>query len=85
MLCATLAEHNIPFRAMDHISELLARCFHDSAIAKELNYKRTKSAAIIYKLMAPELKHTILKQVHERANGKFSFVIDESTDVSMSK
>ena len=85
MLCGALAEHNIPFRAMDHISELLARYFHDSAIAKDLNCKRTKSAAIIYKLMAPEFKDTILNQVRARANGKFSFVIDESTDVSTSK
>ena len=60
MLCAALAEHNIPFCAMDHISELLARCFHDSEIAKGINLKRTKSAAIIYKLMAPESKDIVL-------------------------
>ena len=35
--------------------------------------------------MAPEFKDTILNQVRARANGKFSFVIDESTDVSTSK
>jgi hypothetical protein len=85
MLCAALAEHNIPFRAMDHISELMARCFHDSEIAKSINLKRTKSAAIIYKLMAPEFKDTILNELHGRPNGKFSLMIDESTDVSMSK
>ena len=84
MLCGALAEHNILFWAMDH-SKLLAHCFHDSAIAKDLNCKRTKSAAIIYKLMAPEFKDTILNQVRAHANGKFSFVIDKSTDVSTSK
>ena len=35
--------------------------------------------------MAPEFKDTFLNQVRARANGKFSFVIDESTDISTSK
>lgn len=75
---------------MDHLSELLEKCFHDSEIAKLFSCKRTKAAALTYNVLKPELE----KEMHAElascvnirsGNPVFSVVIDESTDVTSTK
>ncbi|CAG9790618.1 unnamed protein product [Diatraea saccharalis] len=87
--CSFFAEHNIPFRAMDHLSEILVKCFPDSEIAKEFSCKRTKAAAITYNVLGPEFEKDMIVDILPTASpsGKpvYSIVIDESTDVATVK
>nr|CAI5854852.1 unnamed protein product [Callosobruchus analis] len=39
-IVAVLLEHNIPFRVMHHLSDVISDSFHDSAIAKGFSCKR---------------------------------------------
>lgn len=45
-LASFFAEHDISFRTVDHLPELMKNCFPDSEIAKGVVLKRTKCAAI---------------------------------------
>lgn len=81
-LCGFFVEHNIPFRAMDHLSPLLARLFPDSKIAKELSIKRTKTRNIITNVIAENHKSNISALLKTT---KFSVLIDESTDIAVTK
>jgi len=46
LLCAAFAEHNIPFRFMDHLSSIVKSAFPDSRIAQNFAMKRSKCAAL---------------------------------------
>ena len=59
-ICSFLAEHNISFRVMDHLSPLISETFHDSAIARGFSCKRTKAAALTYNVLAQSFKSTRL-------------------------
>ncbi|CAG9783200.1 unnamed protein product [Diatraea saccharalis] len=87
--CSFFAEHNIPLRAMDHLSEILVKCFPDSEIAKKFSCKRTKAAAITYNVLGPEFEKDMIVDILRTASpsGKpvYSIVIDESTDVATVK
>ena len=41
-LTAMMVEHNLSFRTADHLSDVMKKCYPDSAIAKEVKMKRTK-------------------------------------------
>lgn len=86
---AALAEHNISFRAMDHLSELFGDVFHDSEIAKGFACKRTKAANLVYDVMAPSFEKNLVSDIKDtnKLLGKtlFSLIIDESTDISTEK
>lgn len=89
-MCAFLVEHNLPFRIMEHMSDLMGKCFHDSEITKSFSCKRTKAAALTYNVLKPEVEkemHTELAfSVNIRSQKPvFSVIIDESTDVSSKK
>ena len=43
LITAFLVDRNIPFRIMDHLSDVLSRTFPDSSIARKLACKKTKS------------------------------------------
>ena len=47
-----IVEHNLPFRVMDHLSDLISASFPDSRIAQEFCSKRTKTRSIIKNVMA---------------------------------
>ncbi|KAG6463795.1 hypothetical protein O3G_MSEX014078 [Manduca sexta] len=85
--CAMLVEHNLPFRLMDHLSEIISKSFHDSEIAKLFCCKRTKAAAVTYNVLKPDLEAEMLVDLKSFKNIKtrtpiFSLVIDETTDVT---
>lgn len=85
--CAMLVEHNLPFRLMDHLSEIISKSFHDSEIAKSFSCKRTKAAAVTYNVLKPNLEAEMLADLKSCENIKtrtpmFSLIIDETTDIS---
>lgn len=85
--CAFIAEHNLPFRVMDHLSTVISRTFKDSAIASEFSCKRTKTAAMTYNVLAREFK-TQLRTRLLGEDGKatpVSLIIDETTDKGTAK
>ncbi|CAG5057444.1 unnamed protein product [Parnassius apollo] len=90
-IVAALVEHNIPFRVMDHVSEVISRAFHDSEIAKRFSCRRTKSAAIAYNVLGNNFEEKMLAELRPRPENEterspvFSLIIDESTDVSTTK
>lgn len=69
-ICAMLVEHNLPFRLMDHLSEIISKCFHDSEIAKSFSCKRTKAAAVTYNVLKPELEAEMLTDLKSCENIK---------------
>ncbi|XP_045488672.1 uncharacterized protein LOC123690069 [Pieris rapae] len=69
-ICAMLVEHNLPFRLMDHLSEIISKCFHDSEIAKSFSCKRTKAAAVTYNVLKPELEAEMLADLKSCENIK---------------
>ena len=83
MITAFIVDHNIPFRVMDHLSEVLPRAFHDSAIAKEFACKRTKATCLAYNVLGEEFKSAVVKDIMNTKH--FSIIIDESTDRSTTK
>ncbi|CAH0562846.1 unnamed protein product [Brassicogethes aeneus] len=89
-MCALLVEHNLPFRLMDHMSEIISKCFSNPEVAKLFSCKRTKAAALTYNVLKPELEremHEDLKSYQNISSQApvFSLIMDKSTDVSSTK
>jgi len=82
IMTAILVEHNIPFRVMDHFSDIVGKCFHNSEIAKEFACKRTKAAALTYNALQPAIYDEISGVT---SSPGCSIVIDESTDIASKK
>lgn len=82
ILCSYMVEHNLPFKACEHLPNLLKSAFHDSEIVKSVTLGKTKASGIIKNVISKscieELSCT-LKRV------KFSIIIDESTDIAAVK
>ena len=82
LLVAFMAEHNIPFSQADHLVEVMKKMFPDSNVAKYIQMKRTKSSYVMQDGIAREEKEDITKICQ---NNKFSLIIDESTDISITQ
>jgi hypothetical protein len=71
---------------MDHLSEVIAKSFPDSAIAQNFKMKKTKCAALTYNVLSKHLQQEMLTQLIKpslpMSKPKFSLIIDESTDIS---
>ena len=83
MITAFLVDHNIPFRVLDHLSDVLSKAFPDSLIARDFACKRTKSACLAYNILGQELKTELINDIAKAKH--FSVIIDESTDRSTTK
>lgn len=81
-VAAFIVEHNLPFRIMDHLSDLVAATFPDSKIACEFSSKRTKTRSIVKHVIAQRFRNDLVEVLKST---KFSIIIDESTDISALK
>lgn len=81
-ICSFIAEHNIAFKAIDHLEGVLKNIFKDSEIAKGINIKRTKCTAVISNVIGDFEKQELLNLLRR---AKFSILSDESTDISANK
>lgn len=82
LISGFMAEHNMPFRQADHLVDVFKRAFPDSEIAKEVSLKKTKASYVLQDGIAWDEYQKIVNICKEN---KFSLVIDESTDVSVSQ
>lgn len=77
-LCGFLAEHNISFTTLDHLTKLLQSAVPDSQIIKNMQLKATKGTAIIKNVIAGAEKEHLQQKLK---TSLFSILIDESTDI----
>lgn len=77
-----LVDHNIAFNALEHLTDTLKSAFPDSAIAKNMNLKRTKGTAIATNIIGEEETISLVRQLSKT---KFSILTDEPTDVGAKK
>ncbi|XP_076038541.1 uncharacterized protein LOC143023802 [Oratosquilla oratoria] len=76
-----LAEHNLPFSICYHLIDLNKRMFPDSRIAAQMAMKHTKYTAAVNSLG----KYASEQLACKLQTNKFSLIIDETTDCSVSK
>lgn len=79
MMVKFLVLHNLPFKAADHLSELLPVMFPDSAIAADFACKWTKTKAIVSDVLDPFMKKPVIEQLKVAL---YSLLCDESNDRS---
>ncbi|KAJ8929955.1 hypothetical protein NQ314_017320 [Rhamnusium bicolor] len=83
-IVVVVLEHNIPFRVMDHFSDVNAAIISRFRNRKLFSSKRTKSTAIAYNVLRKNFKTMMLEEI-QSGPSTFSIIIDESTDVSTTK
>lgn len=66
----------------NHLSGVIKKSFSDSITARGYRMKRTKCASLLKYVLYPHFKSDLAADVGE---GKFSIIIDESTDISVTK
>ncbi|KAG0428531.1 hypothetical protein HPB47_024487 [Ixodes persulcatus] len=68
--------------ASDHLGELCRYQFRDSEGAKHLQLHRSKCSALIKNVVSP---HFVDELLSDLAYGSYSLILDESTDISVTK
>lgn len=58
-LCGFMVEHNLSFRVMDHMTDLLKSCFRVSKISENVQLKSTKTAAVIKNVLGESQKENL--------------------------
>ena len=81
-LTAFMAEHSTPFLQADHLVECCKRMFPDSIIAQKMTLKRSKASYVMQHGIAHHERQRLISKCQRQ---KFSVIIDESTDVSVSQ
>lgn len=76
-----IAEH-CALRVVDHLTDMCKACFGGSKGCKDLKLKRSKCSALICNVIAPHFKQELIDDI---GNRKFSLIIDESNDISVTK
>lgn len=82
LLIMFLAEHNLPFLLLDHLTKLLPVLCPDSEIAKHIHCGRKKGTNLCVNLIGPTQISMLAKELN---NSFFSLIVDEMTDVSVCK
>ncbi|KYN50523.1 hypothetical protein ALC57_00163, partial [Trachymyrmex cornetzi] len=77
-----ISEHNLPFRILEHLPKLIQSICPDSKIVKEIKCSRTKGTRILKENVAP---YSIKEICNILKTTKFSLIIDETTDTSITK
>ena len=81
-LVGFIAEHNLSFSVMDHLSDVLTSICPDSQVAAGIKCKRTKTTGIVRNILGPQFHDMIVCSLKQT---KFSLLIDESTDIAAAK
>lgn len=76
-----IAEH-CSVLTVDHLSLLLKKVGHDSDGIKDMHLHRTKCSHIIKNVLSPHFKDDLKEDIGQE---KFSLLLDESTDISVTK
>ena len=77
-----LVEHNLPIVLAVHIPQLNLAQYPDSAIASRFKCARTKTTALMNKVLAAEIHREVIQSMQ---TCHFSLIMDETTDVSVVK
>lgn len=81
-LAAYIAVHS-SIISVDHLCNLLKSIGKGSSL-EELKIHRTKCTLLIKKVLAPAIRHEIVKDICKH-NSYYSLIVDESTDISVNK
>jgi len=81
-ICGFIAEHNILFNSMDHLTQVLKDAFPNSKIAQGFHLGRTKSTNIVKNVIGQNHKIDLVNYIKKT---NFSIIIYESTDVGTLK
>ena len=81
-IAAYFSEHNISYLASDHFASMCKTAFPDSNICKNISVKRTKLSYLVQDGIAYYEKVELVQTLRSQ---KFSLVIDESTDISVTQ
>ncbi|KAJ8930818.1 hypothetical protein NQ314_016350 [Rhamnusium bicolor] len=87
-VCANLrsallvAEYNLSFNVIDHITKINKVNFKDSKVAESLQLGRTKCTMIIQNVLADVITNQLKQQIKDK---KVSVLLDEATDASNKK
>jgi hypothetical protein len=76
------AQHNVAFQIIQHLVPLLKDCLPDSSILTDVQLGRTKTVNIIKNVIGKKITVDLTQILSETY---FSVLIDESTDISVSK
>lgn len=82
LLAGFMAEHQMPYKQADHLTETLKVMFPECEVAQHMTMKRTKASYIIQEGIAHEERNEVAQICRKQ---KFSILIDECTDVSVSQ
>lgn len=81
-LSAFIAEHNLPFSCMDHLTLLLKSSIPDSKVTPNLSCGRTKTTCLVKNVLGRTQFEFVCNILRHQ---KFSLCIDESTDIGNKK
>ncbi|CAG5090636.1 Similar to ZNF862: Zinc finger protein 862 (Homo sapiens) [Cotesia congregata] len=76
-----IAEHT-SIATVDHLGQMMKKAVNDSDTIKDIHLHRTKCSNIIKNTLSPHFQETLKNDI---GTGKFSLLLDESTDISISK
>ncbi|CAD6204112.1 GSCOCG00009869001-RA-CDS, partial [Cotesia congregata] len=76
-----IAEHT-SIATVDHLGQMMKKAVNDSDTIRDIHLHRTKCSNIIKNILSPHFKETLKDDI---GTGKFSLLLDESTDISISK
>ena len=65
MMTQFIANHNLPFLAADHLSDIFPSMFPDSKITADFACKRTKTKSIMFDALDPHLKDPVINLCDE--------------------
>ncbi|CAG5050136.1 unnamed protein product [Parnassius apollo] len=76
-----IAEHSSIFH-IDHLTDVCKQCLKDSKSTIDIKLHRTKCTQIINDILAPHFKKELRSDISDQ---KYSLLLDESTDISVTK
>lgn len=79
-LAIHIASHSA-IRSMDHLGELL-KVFGKGSCLENLRMHRTKCAKLILNVISPSIIEELVSDIGDK---RYSLIVDESTDISVSK